>query len=631
MEHSPSKKELFEELTWSSIRDWSGVTIAERGKNYQKRGLVHELALTPGGGVIAWVTGTQRYATIVDFDDEELISSCTCPYEGTCKHAVAVVLAYLDHLKKGLDVRAAARQDARLTLLNTYMQEDDLADEHASDYNPAEKDTLCELHAFLTQKSREQLIVLIEELAKRHPNVLQDMRERYILSSGNIGKIVNAIRKDICEISAEPGWTNYWKNEGYIPDYSYVDESLRALLEHGHADEVLALGQLLLDKGIKQIEMSNDKGETAEEISSCLDIVFQAVQRSSLSPAEKILWVIDAELKDSYDICQGAECFWEEEYGREDWEIVATELEKRLKKITSDKYGDSYSYIYRRDKVCNWLIQALENAGRSEEIIPLCEKEAEETGSYVRLVKYLKDTKRWQEAEQWIRKGIKDTQKKWPGIANQLRGELRDIKEREGNLIYVAALRFNDFISYPSLSTFQEMIEAAQKSDIASQVRIVALRFLETGASPQSDSSWPLPDAGLVENAERHPKDFPMTHALIDIAIAEKRPDDVIRWYDHKSSMPGYLRPLGYRSDAVASAIAGSYPDRALAIWKECAEGQISLTQPKAYQAAAIYLRNIQKLLKKEGKEKEWQAYLSGLRQVNHRKKRLLEILDELD
>jgi uncharacterized Zn finger protein len=111
-----------------------------------------------------------------------------------------------------------------------------------------------------------------------------------------------------------------------------------------------------------------------------------------------------------------------------------------------------------------------------------------------------------------------------------------------------------------------------------------------------------------------------MTHIRIDIAIAEKHPDDVIHWYDQISSVPGHVRPLGYRSDAVAAAIVDRYPDRALAIWKECAERQISLTQPKAYQAAAGYLRKILKLLTKEGKEKEWQAYLADLRQANNRK-----------
>lgn len=631
MVQKQSKKDLFEELTWRDIRDWAGATILDRGKKYQQRGLVHELAATPDGEVVAWVMGTLKYATVVDFEGGELVSHCTCPYGNTCKHAVAVVLEYLDLLKKGIDVPAAARQDHRLELIDGYLIEEDLEDYDEFNSSPSGKDVSLELSAFLSGKTTEQLIVLIEELAQRHPNVLRDLQDQYTLSSGNVEKIVRAVRSEIYELSSEPAWSNHWNNEGHIPDYSHVKDCLETLLDQGHVDEVVALGEVLLDKGIEQVEISHDDGETTCEIVSCLDVVFQAVPLSTFSSSEQILWMIDAELKDDYDICQGTVSFWEEEeYILEDWDIVATELMERLKNDSFDIGGDSYSHGYQRKRLSDWVIHALGKADRFEEIIPLCEQEAEKTGSYVRLVKYLKDAKRWQDAEQWIRRGIKDTQKKWPGIANQLRNELREMREQEGDWSHVAALLADDFLREPSLHTFQEMEKTAKKADVLSYVRKAALLYLETGNSPQSDSAWPLPGTGLTENAGRRPKEFPMSHVLIDIAIAEKRPDDVLRWYDYSQSRSGNWGWSGYQDDAVAAAVADRYPDRALAVWKRCAEGHISLTKPKAYHEAAIYLRKIHKLFKKEGREKEWRSYLTELRQVNHRKRRLLEILDEL-
>ncbi len=71
----------------------------------------------------------------------------------------------------------------------------------------------------------------------------------------------------------------------------------------------------------------------------------------------------------------------------------------------------SFSRSYGRDRLSNWMIHALENAGRHEEIIPLCEQEAVKTGSYTRLVDALRKAKRLEEAEQWIHRGIKATQK----------------------------------------------------------------------------------------------------------------------------------------------------------------------------------------------------------------------------
>lgn len=104
-----------------------------------------------------------------------------------------------------------------------------------------------------------------------------------------------------------------------------------------------------------------------------------------------------------------------------------------------------FSDNYRRDRLSNWLILSLERAGRREEIIPLCRQEAERTGSYLRLVERLKKAKRWEEAEQWIRKWIAATEKHWPGIAGQLRASFIEMRKREQDWTRVAALRANDF------------------------------------------------------------------------------------------------------------------------------------------------------------------------------------------
>jgi len=126
-------------------------------------------------------------------------------------------------------------------------------------------------------------------------------------------------------------------------------------------------------------------------------------------------------------------------------------------------------------------------------------------------------------------------------------------------------------------------------------------------------------------------KDFPMTGTLIDIAIAEKRPTEVIRWYDQPEARPMGLGRTWFQEDQMAKAIAEAYPDRAIAIWKKLAEGQIAQTQPKAYEVAVGFLHNMRRAFKKLGRDKEWQSYIAGLRQANARKRRLLEVLDSLD
>jgi len=642
-----SKANLFKKLTWDDLSEWVGTRVLSRGQSYQRSRRVTELAQTQTGSLIAWVQGGQKYATEVDVENGELTSVCTCPYGNNCKHGVAVVLEYLDHVKKKIEVPMVPEKDRRLTLLEG-MDEEDWEDEYGEQEEEEEendgmmsrrsvsqkggKTKTPDLKSFLGEQTKEQLIALIHDLSERYPNVHEDLMDRQSLSKGSVNRIVAAVRKEIHELSSEPGWRNHWNHEGYTPDYSRVKGRLKSLLAKGHADEVVALGRELLEAGIRQVEMSHDEGETGEEISSCLDIVFQALPQSSLSPVEQMLWMIDAELKDEYELCYGAEAFWKKKQKASDWNIVADRLLERLNKLQPAKGEDSFSRSYHRDNLTHWIIRALENSGRNEEIIPLCEQEAVITGSYTRLVDALRKAKRLEEAEEWIYKGIKATQKQWPGIAKELKDALREIREKEGNWLKVAAFRTEDFIQSPSVHTFKEMKKAGEKAKVWEDVRTAGLLYLETGKLPQSDPKWPLPETGVKEDREVRKSEFPMTSVLIDIAIEEKRPDDVLKWYDHKKSKKGvYWYGEGYQDDQVAEAVADHYPDRAIDIWKSIAEKQIALTKPKAYEEAARYLKKAHSLLKKLKREEEWKNYLIKLRQANARKPKLIEILSRME
>jgi uncharacterized Zn finger protein len=77
--------------------------------------------------------------------------------------------------------------------------------------------------------------------------------------------------------------------------------------------------------------------------------------------------------------------------------------------------------------------------------------------------------------------------------------------------------------------------------------------------------------------------------------------------------------------------VVDSHPDRALAMWKEMAEGHIAVTNVRAYETAAGHLRKVHRTLKKLKREAEWKTYLADLKEDNKRKRRLVEILDGLE
>lgn len=417
----------FMELTWADLEEWAGSTIVSRGKRYQSNGSVSELARTADGGLIAWVDGSRRYATMVEMRDGELLSRCTCPYGLNCKHAVAAVVDDLDRLKNRKALPTASRSDERLKLLEFDEPEDasqTLEDEEfVADIT--DKQAIAD---YLESKTKSGLIQLFLEAADRHSVLCMGLLDRKRLESGRAQPIIKRLRYLIQEVSSKPGWRNYWRGEGHTPDYSEIRTKLQELLSAGHADDVLSLGAELMKAGQRQVESSHDDGETGAEISSCMPVIAKALQQSSLPAVQKLVWATDAVLKDEYGL----------------FEPLAEYLNGRH------------------------------------------EKEAPLTASYSRLVNFLISEGRLQDAERWIHQGIDATESKLPGIASELRRKLLEIRRRQKDRIGEADLLIDEFIRFPGEESFAECKKAAEKLKIWPAVRSGLLAHLETGRAPDT-------------------------------------------------------------------------------------------------------------------------------------------------
>ncbi|MDY6837480.1 MAG: hypothetical protein SWH78_05865 [Thermodesulfobacteriota bacterium] len=624
----PKKKtglDRFSDLTWNDIEEWAGGKIVSRGKSYQRQGRVSELAATDDGALIAWVKGTERYATRVIMDEDGLPDSiCTCPYEFDCKHGVAVVIEYLKRVENNRRVSKANQDDRRLELLES----EDWGDEPNDDEDVAPEDIRQDVDGFLKGKTKTQLIDLIHELAEQYPEMARDLTDRRLFASGDTKALVARLREEIDEITEEPGWQNYWKGDGYTPDYSGIRKKLETLLKAGHADEVLTLGRELMTTGTRQIEESHDEGETAMEVAGCMPIIVDALGRSSLPGADRLNWALDAVLEDQFEVCEAFEEYLQRRHPKSAWHTLSDRLLARLNKSKGAK-GDTFGRNYERDRISDWAIHTLERAGRKEEIIPLCEAEARQTCSYDRVVKRLVEARRYEDAEYWIQEGIAATKEKWPGIAAGLRDRLREIRTSQKNWPAVAAMHVEKFVRHPSQQAFTECKKAAGEVKAWPKVREALLRYLEKGELPWEQKGWPLPESDLDRPDADQRKRFPLVDDLINIAILEKKPDQVLRWYDQRPK--DRFAWYGMDEDRIATAVQGHAPDRAVQMWQNTAERLIAQVKPSAYQEAAKYLRKAAKVMGQEKKLPEWESYLKALREQHLRKRRLMEILDGLD
>lgn len=698
-------------LTWDDIESWAGSRTVTRGRSYQQSGHVKDLKITSDGDLLATVVGGDYYATTVALSPGRkrptLASSCSCPVGISCKHAVATVAEYLRAVANGSELPIATEDDPRWTTLDETDWDDDEdedddedweADEEDEDEVPVKKprspkrlpgrrgepqaswDQKIEKH--LRAKSKSELADLVWSLTRRFPEIYQEFRERIALQEGDVDRLLTEARNEIQQVTSEPAWRNHWDGVEQIPDFSRIRHRFERLLELGHADAVVSLGQELIEQGLQQIGEAHDDGETSTAFTQCLPVVFQAVACSSLSMPERLLFAIDAELEDNYDALGDATAsILDAPTKPDDWSAVADILTGRMAGKNVDE--DKFSRNYHRDRVTNWIATALCKAGRDEERLTLYESEAEVTGSYKRLVDYLLETHRFEDAERWAKKGIAATSKTYLGIANQLAASLCELAQKRKQWDVVAAHAAQPFFDRPSPTAFDELMKAAKKAKVEAPVRAAALRFLETGTGPfqvtspapaaiakpptkasvrkgtaksrpattspepnaatpvqlKIDPAWPLPMPDYLVPLVNRPGRFnsaprPHLEVLLDMAIAAKQPEEVLRWFDKMRSMakqPRYYNiPVRY-ADRVADAVAATHPERSLEIYQAAINAQLPHAQQSAYEAVVGYLKKLRPIYEALGRTSEWTAQIASIREKYRIRPRFMELLDRLD
>jgi uncharacterized Zn finger protein len=668
-------KASYADLTWDDLESWAGARVVARGKSYL--GSVSDLRRMADNRLLAWVQGSERYATEVRISDAgKPTSTCTCPYGVACKHAVATILAYLDAVEAKRDVPLAEPDDERAALLadeawdaKAENDENDAEDERAAASAPqagksAAKKKIAapsEVDACLARLGKKDLLKLLATLQAEVPEVGRRLREQAELAVADRDRLIASARRAIREASAKPGWTRHWSGESYIPDYSPVRKRLQALLDASRADDVVSLGGDLLKAGLRQMSQSDDEGETGEQVAESMGIVFQALAVSSMPDVDKLLWEADARLREDYGFFESLPDLWSEpeRFSHETWSQVADALAARMEsspQTNQDDSSDAFPDHYLRDKIRRRRVAALAAAGRAGEISDLLAHEAKITNCYVELVDHLLSLDRVEEAERWCRKGFAATENSFRGIAFKLRERLRDIARRRGDLPLVAAFEANRFLDDPRISAYQTLKEAAEPLGLWTPVRRQMLAWLETGVRPDAagsaapaaktkrakaaenvaeDAPWPLPDTVLhLAGEQGRGRSFPQTELLIQIAIEEKRHDDAITWYErHKARRSGgwsYFGRYGLEA-SLAEAVCETHPDAALGIWRTLAEYEIAQTKPAAYEAAGEHLERMKAVYARTGRMEAWAGLLDELRAKNRLKRCLMAVLDRLE
>ena len=158
------------------------------------------------------------------------------------------------------------------------------------------------------------------------------------------------------------------------------------------------------------------------------------------------------------------------------------------------------------------------------------------------------------------------------------------------------------------------MRKAARKIGKWQEIREAALRYLRNGELPanhakitEETSILPgiLPKTGLLEIGSLRKIKPPVLDLLIQIAIQENDPEEVVCWYEELKKNKGEAERYWNSAleNEIANAVKDKYPEIAIEIWKKLAETLISETKVSSYEAASVYIRKVKETLEAIGKK----------------------------
>ncbi|QVL33973.1 hypothetical protein KIH39_08720 [Telmatocola sphagniphila] len=145
-----------------------------------------------------------------------------------------------------------------------------------------------ELRQALTQRKKVELVEFLLVLAEEDLRILRKLTIRFKMTA-SVERLEAATRQAIVDATAFDK-RDMNRNFNYDREaYAEAKRLLELLVAAEQCAVVMQLSLELMKLGSHQVEMS-DEGLMTDDIEECLNVVIQALKKSSLSSAEVIAW-----------------------------------------------------------------------------------------------------------------------------------------------------------------------------------------------------------------------------------------------------------------------------------------------------------------------------------------------------
>jgi uncharacterized Zn finger protein len=576
-------------LTHRDLLRLAGERYFARGERCFDEGRVRGLTEYKGK-VTAKVAGTEDYRVKLWADGDDIGYSCSCPLgddEEFCKHCVAVGLAWIEEKEEKVKSGKARRSATSMDDVRAFLERQD-------------KSRLIEMllnEALESDGLRERLLLETARVNPERPNLATYRRA-----------IKNAIRTG--------DYVDYYSARSYARGIHRVIESIAALLEDGHAAEVIEL----IEYALSQIEESlgfvdDSDGRIGGCISDLQELHHRACQQTKPDAIALARRLFEWEMRSEWEFFGGAAESYADVLGQKGLAEYRRLAEAEWMHVPALQAGeDDAERFGRRFRITHIMETLARKSGDVEELITIKRRDLSHARAYLQIAETYREAGKHDEALDWAERGWKAFSERHDWRLGEF---LADEYHRRGRHEEAMRLIWAQFTESPDLENYQKLQAHARKAGPSAwtQWRERALTHLRASIKQQ-------------EKRAKHSKAYLQWREadrseLVSIFLWEKRYEEA--WQEAQAG--GCTDDLWMQLAALREA---DHPQDALSIYKERIAPLVEITDNAAYEQAVELLRKVRTLMQQLGRVAEFDDYLAALKVEYKRKRNFIKLLSKM-
>lgn len=566
-----------------AVASFAGRRSYERGLLYAANGRVRKLKAMPAS-VEATVRGSSSYQVRLWVEDEEPAYECSCPMGARgafCKHLAAVALVVTGQVA-----------------------------------TPTGEAPPVDVRQYLSGLDKDDLIDLLLDRAGNDEMFAARLRmDAARAVSGPMSAAT--FRQAIDQAFVTHDYVGYREMYDYATNVHAVIDSLRGLLEDGHAAAVIDLTEHALDRAEDAVGYVDDSdgcfGGIAEDLQS---LHLQACELARPEPVALAGRLFDRE-RHAGDLDQfyGAAATYADVLG----EAGLAEY-RRLAQAEWDDLpplapGDTRTFDHDRFRITHIMESLVGATSDVDAVVAVLARDLSSSSEFIRIADAFRDAGRHDDVLSWLERGIDEFGTDDARLVEALAADY----QRAGRGLDAVELCWRTYEPRPSPSGYQRLAENAETTGVWSSWRDRALSALRgsvqarvtAAARPSQQPRWSRAYGAHADASD-----------LVEVFVYEGDVEQAWAEAQAGGCSDRWWTELARRRE-------DEHPEDAIPIWQREVERSIQAKNNPGYQQAVELLARVRRLMSAAGRDDEFASYVAQVRTAHKPKRNLMKLFDQ--